>query len=307
MRSSSQRRAAARFVVAVAALLAISVGVQAVRDRLVPSTAAEEPVLYLRSGEALARLALSFDALLADVYWIRTIQYYGGLKRQVGGDKTYALLDPLLDIVTTLDPRFNVAYRFGAIFLTEAYPNGPGRPDQAIELLQKGIRANPDRWQYYQDIGFIHYWWLHDYEAAGTWFGRGAEIDGAPWWLRSLAATTLARGGNRQASRTLWTEMAKAEDNEWLQREAGRRLLQFDALDVLDRLNWMVYAYTFEKGAPPDSWRALVGRDGLTGVPVDPTGTPYVLGARELRVRLSTSSPLYPLPTEPPLERPAVP
>ena len=34
----------------------------------------------------------------------------------------YPLLYPLLDITTTLDPRFNIAYRFGAIFLAEPYP-----------------------------------------------------------------------------------------------------------------------------------------------------------------------------------------
>ena len=30
----------------------------------------------------------------------------------------------MLDLTTTLDPRFNIAYRFGAIFLAERYPAG---------------------------------------------------------------------------------------------------------------------------------------------------------------------------------------
>ena len=34
----------------------------------------------------------------------------------------YPLLYPLLDLTTTLDPRFNIAYRFGAVFLAEPYP-----------------------------------------------------------------------------------------------------------------------------------------------------------------------------------------
>ena len=59
-------------------------------------------------------------------------------------DADYALLYPLLDITTTLDPLFNIAYRFGAIFLAEAYPAGAGRPDLAIALLEKGI-ARPTR------------------------------------------------------------------------------------------------------------------------------------------------------------------
>ena len=69
----------------------------------------------------------------------------------------------LLDLTTTLDPHFNIAYRFGAIFLVHEPPNGPGRADQAIALLEKGSRRNPTRWQYAHDIGFIHYWYTGDY------------------------------------------------------------------------------------------------------------------------------------------------
>ena len=49
----------------------------------------------------------------------------------------------MLDLTTTLDPLFNVAYRFGAIFLAEPYPGGAGRPDLAIALLEKGLQARP--------------------------------------------------------------------------------------------------------------------------------------------------------------------
>lgn len=58
------------------------------------------------------------------------------------------LLHPLLDAVTTLDPRFDAAYRFGAIFLAEPYPDGAGRPEPAVKPLKKGVRARPERWQY---------------------------------------------------------------------------------------------------------------------------------------------------------------
>ena len=99
-------------------------------------------------------------------------------------DKSYKLLYPLLDLTTTLDPHFNIAYRFGAIFLSEPYPGGPGRTDQAIALLERGLAANPTRWQYAQDAGFVHYWYRQDYKAAAEWFDRAARIEGAPWWLR---------------------------------------------------------------------------------------------------------------------------
>ena len=54
--------------------------------------------------------------------------------------RTYALLYPLLDLTTTLDPYFSIAYRFGAIFLGEPYPGGPGRPDLADRAAAERAR-----------------------------------------------------------------------------------------------------------------------------------------------------------------------
>ena len=122
-----------------------------------------QTLLHVRSPEALRRIALEFDAVAADVYWIRAIQHYGGERLAPSGvSRNYERLYPLLDMTTSLDPYFNIAYRFGAIFLSEPYPGGPGRPDLAIALLRKGIAAQPTRWTYYHDIGLVHYWALQD-------------------------------------------------------------------------------------------------------------------------------------------------
>ena len=144
----SQRPSGRGLAIAVAGLLVASIGVQVVRDRgwqpYVPAT----PVLWFQSGNFLKRVSLGFESLVADVYWIRAVVYYGSMRRVADRQRDYTLLDPLLTFVTTLDPKFRVAYRFGAIFLTEAYPDGPGRPDLAIALLQRGIAANPAAWEY---------------------------------------------------------------------------------------------------------------------------------------------------------------
>ena len=102
------------------------------------------------------------DALLADVYWIRALQHYGRERLKPSEARRYELLYPLLDLATTLDPRFTIGYRFGAIFLAEPHPGGAGRPDLAIALLKNGVARNPEKWDYYHDIGFIYYWNLHD-------------------------------------------------------------------------------------------------------------------------------------------------
>src|SRR5688572_18545810 len=114
----------------IAALLLLAVMLQRAREALVPAQAASADVLYVTSGNAVRRMSVAYQALAADLYWIRAIQHFGGTRRQVftpeapggvaaSGGQPYALLYPLLDLTTTLDPRFNIAYRFGSIFLAE--------------------------------------------------------------------------------------------------------------------------------------------------------------------------------------------
>jgi hypothetical protein len=210
----------------------------------------------------------------------------------------YPLLHPLLDLTTTLDPRFNIAYRFGAIFLAEPYPGGAGRPDLAIALLEKGLRDRPDKWEYMQDIGFVHYWWRQDYQAASAAFEKASRIPGAPWFLQSLAATTIAEGGDRRSSRTMWEAIRATAEIEWLRNDAERRLMQLDALDFIDSVQERVDRFTASSGAPPTDWAALIRAGSIPGVPTDPTGPPYEL-TQYGRVQLSRKSPLFPLPQEP--------
>ena len=286
-------------VVVILALWAGGAGLQIQRARAYSLWESEDRTMYVRSGAVLGRMALSFDALLADVYWIRALQHYGGTKHGDDSAKNYDLLYPLLDITTTLDPRFRIAYRFGAIFLTEAYPNGPGRPDQALALLQKGWEQMPERWEYLMDMGFVYYWWLSDYDEAARWFQRASEIPGASWWLRTLAANTLAEGGNRRDARFMWEQILESASDPWIHNEATRRLLQLDALDDLDRYAREVERFERREGRWPTSWRELTSR-ALEDPPVDPLGHAYVLVPSQREITLSPQSPLLPLPVAPP-------
>lgn len=289
------RRAHAAVLVAAIAAFGSAVLLQTVRDRSYPRDSLEtRRMLYVRSGPAMQRIALSFDALAADVYWIRAIQHYGGdrLARGAAG-RNYQLLYPLLDLTTSLDPYFVIAYRFGAIFLAEPYPGGPGRPDQAVALLRKGMAAQPTKWQYYYDTAFVYYFHVHDYVAAAHWFRRGAEQPNAPNWLMPMAAAMLSRGDDRLTARFLWRQMLQSEQ-EWLRRTAQRSLLQLDALDRIDQIETKIRMSPLEGGQY--SWQELVRRRILPGIPIDPTSTPFDIDAATGRVTVSRDSPLFPMP-----------
>lgn len=293
--ASAQRPSSRGLVAVVVGLLIASTGVQVVRDRgwqpYLPAT----PLLWFQSGNLLRHASLGFQNFVADLYWIRAVVYYGGKRRAGEQGRDFELLAPLLNFVTTLDPQFKVAYRFGAIFLTEAYPSGPGRPDLAITLLRRGINASPATWEYFHDIGFVYYWWLQDYKSAAEWFEKGAQLPGAPTWLKPLAATTLATGGDRQSSRLLWRQLGDS-DIEWIRRNAQHRLLQLDAMDVVDELNTISQRFTTRVGRAPRDWRELIAGERLRGLPLDATGVPYALDPATGRIEMSRQSTLWPLP-----------
>lgn len=281
--------------VALVLLFVGATGTQVLSDgafaRYQPATS----VQWLRSPEVIRRLTLGYEALVADIYWMRAVQFYGGTRLSKAEGKNYNLLFPLLDVTTTLDPRFSIAYRFGAILLSEGYPNGPGTPEAAIALLRKGIQYAPDRWQYYHDAGFVEYWWRHDYEAASRWLLEGAALPGAPAWLRPVAATMLAEGGARNSARALWTELAMSAEHEWLRHAARHALLQLDAEAAIEQLQPIVNRYYDFAGGFPASWNDLVRVGLLRGIPLDPTGKPFALDAVSGAVDVARDSSLFPL------------
>jgi FimV-like protein len=289
------RGGAAGVALALAAV-AVAVTLQVVRDRASSREEAQSRAfLYVQSPAVLRRIVLSFDALAADVYWIRALQHYGGDRLSRDGRQRYRLLYPLLDLTTSLDPYFTIAYRFGAIFLSEGYPGGPGRPDLAVALLKKGIAAQPDNWRYYHDIAFVHYWQFHDTKTAAEWFRLAQKQPGAPGWLEPVAASMLIEGGDRQSARLILQQILNSPE-AWLQQMARRALLQIDALDILDRWVRPVIARNPPPPGTPYSWQWLIRRGALRSIPLDPTDVPFEIDPATGAVSVSRRSQLFPMP-----------
>ncbi len=289
----------------VAGLIASSIGIQVYRDGHYGTGRPSEQILYVQSPEVVKRLVLSYDVIAADLYWIRALQHFGGARYRGETNPKFELLYPLLDLATSLDPYFNLAYRFGATFLAQQPPVGPGRPDLAIKLLERGLSYQPHKWQYMQDAGFVRYWANQDYRAAAAWFERASRVPNSPTWLKSLTGVTLAQGGERNTSRLIFRAIVETAEDKWTRDDAARRLRQLDAMDQLDVLRRVVDTYRTRGGAVPMSWQSLAAAGYLRGIPRDPDGFVYSLGAWSGEVTLDEQSTLLPLPSERPPTPPA--
>ena len=232
-------------------------------------------LLWIPSGKVLRTLSLGHNGLLADLYWTRVVQYFG---RRLHEHRTdFPLLAPLLDITVTLDPHLLVAYRFGAVFLSASPPFGAAEPQKAIALLQRGIQANPEEWRLWHELGFIYYWDLKDYRAASAAYREGSKHPDAAPWMQVMAAVIEEKGGNRDTSRFLWTEILNSAEDELIRKNAQMHLETLLALDDMEELERLAAAFRERTGRWPQSFQEMIAEGLLQGTHVDPQHYPYEL------------------------------
>lgn len=253
--------------------------------------------LYLKPEQA-RRLSLGFNALVADWYWMRSLQYVG---RKVGAHEGAIQIDdlsalnmkslaPLLENATTLDPQFIAAYEYGAIVLPAV------DVEAAIKLIRKGIAANPQAWRLHTYLGYIH-WQQNRFEEAGEAYAAGGRIEGAPAWVASMSAQMATKGGSRDTARAIYQNLYQQSDDEQMKQLALKRLLQLQSLDEMDVLRDVVQTHRTRTGRCPQTWvevvanlRAARSPVDASGVPLDPSNVPYVIKQADCDVELGEKS-----------------
>lgn len=241
-------------------------------------------------GAKLKGFALGFEGLIADWYWMKSLQYIGdkvvNSKREISMDNMRELnprlLYPYLDNATTLDPKFFSVYEYGAIVLP-AIDN-----EQAIKLTQKGIENNPSDWRLYNYLGYI-YWRSGDYEKAAEIYERGSPLSGAPPFMLLMTAKMKSGGGSRETAREIYKQMFAQTTDENMKENAALRLLELDALDERDLLRQTLKDFQTKNNRCAADWREVFGDlrkissskplrfDRNSLAPLDPTNVPYIL------------------------------
>jgi tetratricopeptide (TPR) repeat protein len=245
--------------------------------------------LLLSSPKLIKAVSLEYAPLMADFYWTRVVQFYGN--KHVRGDENLEQLWPLLDITTTLDPKLIVAYRFGAIFLSQRAPGGAGRPDLAVRLIQRGLQANPDYWRLYEDLGFIYYMDLKDYTKASESFLEGSKNPKALIWMKTMAAKIAAEGESYETSFFLWNDVYTTTTDPQIKENAKTHLQLLRVHEDCRQLDLRGGEYEKRFGHRPGRIGELVDAGMLRGVAADPLGYPYTFDENG-QAALNPKSPL---------------
>lgn len=249
----------------------------------------ERDYVLLSSAKMVKTMSLEYAPLMADFYWTRVVQFYGN--KHVRGDANLEELWPLLDITTTLDPNLIIAYRFGAIFLSQRAPGGAGRPDLAVQLLQRGIKANPDYWRLYEDLGFVYYTDMKDYKKAAQAFEEGSKNPKALIWMRIMAAKIAAEGESFGTSYFLWNDIYTTTTDPQVKENAKWHLQLLRAEEDCKQLDRLAAEYEKRFGHRPKRIGELEEARILEGTVVDPLGYAYIFDAMG-KAALNPKSPL---------------
>ena len=245
----------------------------------------DEP-LYVSPATA-RRMALAFNGLAADWYWMRSLQYTGGKivdfedshsEAFTLGDLNLRLLPSLLKTSTALDPQFIAPYEYGALVLPEV------STDEAIALVNSGIANNPTAWRLHQHLGYI-YWKRKDYPRSSATYAAGGKLPGAPLWMAAMGARMSAEGGSRDAAREMYRHLYEASDDPAVKEMVEQQMMRLDYLDQREAIQNVLNAYRAANGRCASSWRDVANQlrtlgvtlDPKTGAPLDPSSTVYEL------------------------------
>jgi tetratricopeptide (TPR) repeat protein len=254
------------------------------------------------NGGRMKGFVLGTEGLMADWYWMRSLQYVGKKLVSARDDQVNIedlrplnprLLYPYLDTATDLDPKFIAAYTYGAVVLPAI------DPELAIKLTKKGIDNNPESWRFYQYLGYI-YWRLGRFNEASDAYAKGAAISGAPAFMQLMAAAMKTQAGSRETAREIYGQMARDEGDAQTQYYAQFRLMWIDSLDEQDGIRSALKSFQERSGRCAGSWNELFpylknvtlphGRslrvDAKDQV-VDPSGVPYIIDQQKCDVHLN--------------------
>jgi tetratricopeptide (TPR) repeat protein len=198
---------------AIVAIVPLSLALESRAPRIQDGAGAP-PVLP--RARVLRPLLLGFHPLAADLYWVRTIQYFGA---HIQTDREFPHLYALVDLVTSLDPHFVEAYQLGGLFLIIGK-----RLPEAIAIYEKGIAANPERWELPYDLGRLYFLDLKDEVQALRWWEVTDRLPGRPDYIPRFLARLSAKTGSLETAFELWKAMYEGSDNEWVRKTAKQEM-----------------------------------------------------------------------------------
>jgi len=238
-------------------------------DQLQEGVQKVQRFMFLPQAQVLRVASLGYQGVVADFLWIQAIQAMGEKKTtEEAGRWIYRVLD----ILTTLDPKFVRAYEAGGLALCTLVV----LPEESNALLEKGMKYNPDVWQLPFYLGINYYFELGDDAKAAEYVARAARLPAAPAYLSGLAARLYVSAKAPQNAveliASLYEQAADGEVRHVLEQRLKEAIVARD-LQVLEEA---IRRYRDRYAKQPGQLEDLVAQGVLNALPHDPFGDRYL-------------------------------
>jgi hypothetical protein len=249
----------------------------------------KDPGYHLRPPKSsiMKALSLGHETLVADIYWMRAIQYYANMTElgRIPEDLYY-----LSDFITDLDPNFEYAYYSTGLVLTMEN----GNHNHIRTILEKGKKHIPKSWRIPFQLGIALYFLMNNYEEAAQNLDDASMNKGwQPYAF--LAARIRAEGGNPMLSiKFLQSQFEQTKEPYW-RKKIEQHIQELWVSVHLQFLNKKLNAYHQKTGKFAVSWQELfeAGVMNSSEMPREPFGGKYVIDSETYQADTTTDHKLF--------------
>lgn len=168
-------------------------------------------------------IASGFRSAAGDIAYVQFLEYLGGPRLpEEDPNRSYDLLKTFALRVVRINPYFRRAYIESAGIL--AWFRGINRPDEAMEILQEGIRYNPDYWPLRSYVGAIGYKQAGQFDKMTGMLESAIQDPGCPLLIKEILANAYKSHQRYADAIRIW-RMVLDEPNAQQDYDHARRAI----------------------------------------------------------------------------------
>ncbi|RKY77093.1 hypothetical protein DRQ07_09255 [candidate division KSB1 bacterium] len=220
--------------------------------------------VFLPKGNTLRALSMGYRSVLADVLWIKSVLYYGrrvidednpyfvyaqnkgtlqkelqSVRRDAQNSVDDSIRDnlkhilykqsskglvsyiyPLLYRVADVDPHFIFPYIFGGVYVLL----DTGESDKAEKLLRKGMKENPDRWEFPFYLGWLYWMYRGDKLTTYKLLQQAITQKDCPDYVKTLYAGLSKNLGRVEQAKIYLKSLIESTDNQDMKKQLQEAL-----------------------------------------------------------------------------------
>jgi len=158
-----------------------------------------------------------FRSAAADVAWVQLYQYVGGSPDpEEDLSRPYDFIKPMSLRIIRLDPYYRAAYKFSAGIL--AWFKSVNRPDEAVYIVQDGIKNEPNYWPYHLYMGAIAYRKSKQYGKMLELLEQAAKYPDCPTLIKAILANGYKAAGKYRKALLIWLDVLETGSPDYYNR-----------------------------------------------------------------------------------------